>query len=60
MDKGLPSMLNNIDDLPLAIKKFMKIEYLVFYEEGKQNEAEVEALRSNLRKSQFSSIMRKF
>ena len=42
------SEFDDIDSLPLAIKKFMKSEYLVFYEESKQNEAEVEMLKHTL------------
>lgn len=45
---GKGSEFDDIDSLPLAIKKFMKSEYLVFYEESKQNEAEVEMLKHTL------------
>jgi hypothetical protein len=50
------SLLDNIDALPLALKKFMKYEYLVFYDESKQNEKEVEELKNNKKQIQLRSL----
>lgn len=59
MEKGITPGFSDIDSLPLAIKKFMKSEYLIFYEESKQNEAEVEALKNNIKKIELSSTFGK-
>lgn len=53
MEKENLSGLLDIDRLPLAIKKFMKSEYLIFYEESKQNEAEVEFLKKGLKRYDY-------
>lgn len=39
-------LMKNIDSLPLAIRKFMKLEYIVSYEESKNNEKEIEEMKN--------------
>jgi hypothetical protein len=49
------SLLENVDSLPLVWKKFLKYEYLVFYDEAKQNENEIEDLKMNKKPIQLTS-----
>jgi hypothetical protein len=49
------SLLENVDSLPLPWKKFLKYEYLVFYDESKQNENEIEDLKMNKKQIQLTS-----
>jgi len=53
MEKKIKLGAQDVDSLPLAIKKFMKSEYLIFYEESKHNEAEVEFLKKSIKKYDF-------
>ena len=39
---GPTSLLDQVEDLDIGLKKFFKYEYLIFYEESKNNEKEVE------------------
>lgn len=55
MEKKPFSLVDNVDSLPLALKKFMKIDYLLYYEEARQNEAEVEAMRTNPKRIELST-----
>jgi len=60
MEKNRDLTVDDIDSLPLAFKKFMKCEYLIFYEEAKQNESEVEILKPSVRKIEFFTPLRMF
>ena len=54
------SPLPNADDLPLALKKFMKYEYLVFYDEKNNNEHEIQDLKTCKKKINLVSTFGNF
>ena len=54
---GPASLLDRIDELDIGWKKFFKYEYLIFYEESKNNEREVEEYCLNKKMIQTMKAM---